>query len=209
MKGIDGQQQALGFPDVYMACDLYYLENVKDWFQEAANVSDVELVIAVPKGSTKVQSLADLLKPDVRVAVGEPTQCTIGALTRRLLQNEGLYERFAEKLDKAKQNGEDVTVVEKSSSAHLVPDVVTGHVDATIAYITDVLPNQADVDIIRIESPDNLAIQPFSIAKTSEHKYLLRRLFKRIANSPEAFESVGFHFRLDEEHENGTESTTP
>lgn len=209
MKGIDGQKQALGFPDVYMACDLYYLENVKDWFQEAANVSDVELVIAVPKGSTKVQSLADLVKPDVRVAVGEPTQCTIGALTRRLLQNEGLYDRFAEKLEKGKQNGADVTVVEKSSSAHLVPDVVTGHVDAAVAYITDVLPNQEDVDIIRIESPHNLAIQPFSIAKTSEHKYLLRRLFKRIADSPEAFESVGFHFRLNEDSENGTESTTP
>jgi molybdate transport system substrate-binding protein len=54
MQTIEGQSQAQGFPDVYMACDLYYLENVKQWFQEAANVSDAEIVIAVPKGSTKV-----------------------------------------------------------------------------------------------------------------------------------------------------------
>ena len=83
-----------GFPDVYMACDVYYLENVKEWFQEAVNVSDTDIVIAVPKGSTKVRALADLVKPGVRVAVGEPDQCTIGALTRRLLAKEGLYEQL-------------------------------------------------------------------------------------------------------------------
>ena len=41
-------------------------------------------------------------------------------------------------------------------------------------------------------------IQPFSIAKSSEHKHLGRRLFQRIAASPEAFENAGFHFRLAE-----------
>lgn len=205
MKGIEGQSQSLGFPDVYMACDLHYLENVSSWFQEAANVSDVDLVIAVPKGSKKVESLADLVKPGVRVAVGEPSQCTIGALTRRLLQNEGLYDQF---LEKQQQDG-SVTIVEKSSSAHLVPDVMTGHVDAAIAYVSDVLPNRDSVDIIRIQSPLNLAIQPISIAKTSDHKHLLRRLFKRIANSPEAFESVGFHFRLGEQSADDVESQSP
>ncbi len=193
MKGIEEQSQAQGFPDVYMACDLHYLENVRDWFQESANVSDVELVMVVPKGSTKVESLSDLIKPEIRVAVGEPSQCTIGVLTRRMLQEEGLYDDFVQK-----QQGDKVMVIEKSSSAHLVPDVVTGHVDAAIAYHSDVLPNADEVDVIHIQSPLNLAIQPISIAKTSEHKYLLRRLFKRIRNSPEAFESAGFHFRLGE-----------
>jgi molybdenum ABC transporter molybdate-binding protein len=204
MKGIEGQSQDQGFPDVYMACDLHYLENVKTWFQDAANVSDVELVIVVPKGSSKVESLADLLKPDIRVAVGEPEQCTIGVLTRRMLQEEGLHDGFA-----SKQRGDTVMIVEKSSSAHLVPDVVTGHVDAAIAYLSDVLPNTDDVDYIHIESPLNRAIQPISIAKTSEHKYLLRRLFRRIENSPETFESLGFHFRFGDHSENDAESPTP
>lgn len=205
MKGIEDQKQSLGFPDVYLACDLHYLENVKSWFQEAANVSDVALVIAVPKGSKKVQSLSDLLNTDVRVAVGEPSQCTIGALTRKLLEKEGLYQEF---VAKQQQDG-TVMVVEKSSSAHLVPDVVTGHVDAAIAYLSDVLPNQNEVDIIRIQSSLNVAIQPISIARTSEHKYLLRRLFRRIANSPEAFESVGFHFRMGDKSTDGFESPEP
>jgi molybdate transport system substrate-binding protein len=193
MQTIEDQLPEFGFPDVYLACDVYYLENVKQWFQDAANVSDVELVIAVPKGSTRVKSLADLVEPGVRVSVGEPTQCTIGALTRRLLQAEGLYEKLKEK-----QARDGEVVVEKSSSALLIPDVTEGHTDAAIAYISDVLPNRDDIDIVRIESPLNVAIQPFSIAKTSDHKYLLRRLFKRIANSPEAFEAAGFGFRLGE-----------
>lgn len=191
MKTIDRQLPELGFPDVYMACDVYYLENVREWFQEAANVSDVEIVIAVPTGSTKVRTIDDLLKPGIRVAIGQPEQCTIGALTRKLLEKEGLYDKLKEK-----QIAEGEVVVEKPSSALLVPDVVTGHVDAAIAYITDVQVNSDRVDIIRMNSPLNLAIQPFSIARTSEHKYLVRRLYQQIADSPEAFESAGFRFRL-------------
>ena len=81
----------------------------------------------------------------------------------------------------------------------LVPDVVTGHVDAAVAYITDTMANRDEVDIVRIDSPLNVAIQPFSIAKTSDHKYLVRRLLRKVAASPEAFESIGFHFRMAEE----------
>jgi molybdate transport system substrate-binding protein len=143
-----------------------------------------------------VQSLEDLIKPGVRVAVGEPTQCTIGALTRRLLQAEGLWEKLQQK---QRQDGE--VVVEKSSSSMLVPDVVTGHVDAAMAYISDTLASHDKVDIVRIKSKQNLAIQPFSIAKSSQHKHLGRRLFQRIADSPERFRSAGFRFRIDPSEE--------
>ena len=51
MRTIRNQDQVGGFPDTYMACDRYYLENVKDWFQEGVDVSDTEVVIAVPKGN--------------------------------------------------------------------------------------------------------------------------------------------------------------
>lgn len=193
MKAIDGQSTAHGFPDVYMACDRYYLENVRDWFQDDVDVSDVELVIAVPKGSTKVTSLSDLAEPGIRVAIGQPEQCTIGALTRRMLESEGLYEQI-----RKKQSTDGEVVVEKMSSALLVPDVVAGHVDAAVVYITDALPNARDTDIVRIKTSQNVAVQPFSIARTSQHKYLGQRLFRRIADSAAAFESAGFHFRLGE-----------
>jgi molybdate transport system substrate-binding protein len=191
MKTIDGQSPELGFPDVYMACDRYYLDNVKEWFQDDANVSDAEIVIVVPKGSDKVKTPADLIKPGIRVSIGQPEQCTIGALTRRLLTDQGLYEKLKEK---QKSDGE--VVVEKSSSALLIPDVVSGHADATVAYITDTIATRNDIDIIKIESPLNMAIQPFSIARTSVHKHLVRRLFTRVSESKDSFEKAGFHFRL-------------
>lgn len=201
MKTIADQSTEQGFPDVYMACDRYYLDNVRDWFQDDVDVSDVELVIAVPKGSTKVSSLQDLLKPGVRVAIGQPEQCTIGALTRRMLQSENLYEKLKEK-----QTADGEVVVEKISSALLVPDVVTAHADVAIVYITDALPNMDDIDIVRVETTENVAVQPFSIAKTSDHKYLSRRLFRRISEAEKEFEAAGFHFRLGESKDPKSES---
>ncbi|WP_161602511.1 molybdate ABC transporter substrate-binding protein [Tautonia marina] len=192
MKTIDDQRTDLGFPDIYMACDEYYLENVKEWFQDAASVSSTEIVIVVPKGNTKVSTLDNLLEPGVRVAVGQPDQCTIGALTRRLLAREGLYDRLKEKQG---QPGE--VVVEKSSSALLVPDVVTGHVDAAIAYHCDTLASQDAIDVVRIDSTLNQAIQPLSIARNSDHKALSRRLYNRVTSSPEAFTAAGFEFLLN------------
>jgi molybdate transport system substrate-binding protein len=192
MKTITDQKTELGFPDVYMACDRFYLENVKEWFQEDVDVSDAEIIIAVPKGSDKVKSLADLVKPGIRVAIGQPEQCTIGALTRRLLEEQQIYEPL---MQKQKQDGE--VVVEKASSALLIPDVVAGHVDATIAYVTDTLGSNDEIDVIHIESSQNTAIQPFSISRTSAHKHLVRRLFRRIAAARDEFEKAGFRFRIE------------
>lgn len=193
MQTIDGQQTALGFPDIYLACDRHYLDNVQSWFQEDVDVSDMEIVLAVPKGSTRVQSLADLAKPGVRVALGQPDQCTLGALTRRLLQSQNLYDAV---MSKQSQSGE--VVVEKPSSALIVPDVLTGHVDVGVAYLTDVMSAGDQIDVIHLDVPQNMAIQPFSIAKSSGRKQLARRFFAHLKRSGEQFEQLGFHFRLAE-----------
>jgi ABC-type molybdate transport system substrate-binding protein len=174
-----------------MACDRYYLDNVQQWFQEDVNVSQTEIVLVVPKGSDQVKALEDIVKPGVRVSVGEPDQCTIGALTRRLLQQSDLYDRLKEKQS---QPGE--VVVEKSSSALIVPDVVTGHVDVAIAYRNDVQDHGDKVDVIKIDSPLTRAIQPLSIAKNSQHKNLVRRLYRQVEKAEKSFESVGFDFLL-------------
>ncbi|MDA1015623.1 MAG: substrate-binding domain-containing protein, partial [Planctomycetota bacterium] len=204
MGTIDDQSTDHGFPDVYMACDVYYLENVKEWFEKLADVSENEIVIAVPKDSTRVTQLADIVKPGIRVAVGEPDACTIGALTRRLLQSEGLWERFIQK----KANKDEV-VAEKSSSAHLIPDVAGGHVDAALAYLSDAKSSSDQIDIIRIDSKMKSAIQPLSLAVSSQHKHLVRRLYDRVADSREAFENAGFQFRLTTKPAGKTADKTP
>lgn len=182
------QQDGAGFPDVYMACDRYYLENVSGWFQEDVDISDAAIVIAVPKGNPKgIQSIEDLAKEGVRISVGQPEQCTIGALTRIMLEKMGVYDQVMHNV-----------VVQTASSSMLIPSVATKSVDATIAYITDTQAESDKVDYVRIDSPDAKAVQPFSIARGSDFKYLGRRLFDDITNAREHFESAGFHFRLGE-----------
>lgn len=181
------QNRDAGFPDTYMACDVYYLDAVSDWFQEAINVSDTDIVIAVQQGNPKaIQSLQDLARPGIRVAIGQPEQCTIGVLTRRLLEQEGLYDRLLQ------QN----VVTQTATSAMLVPAVTSKAADAALAYRTDTLAESDKVDVVRVDSELSKAIQPFSIARTSRHKELSRRLYRAIAASRTAFEAAGFHWRL-------------
>ena len=177
-----------GFPDTYMACDVYYLQNVADLFQEAVNVSDTDIVIAVAKGNPlNIRSLQDLTKPNVRLAVGQAEKCTIGALTQKMLQ--------AEKLSRHVQ---DNVVTETISSAALVPAVVSGSADAALAYSTDTMAEADKIDTIRIDLPSSKAVQPFSIARSSRHKELSRRLYQTVTRSKKDFQAAGFHWRLDE-----------
>jgi len=178
-----------GFPDAYMACDRYYLEKVRDWFQEDVDISDADIVMAVPKGNPKnIQTLSDLAKPRMRISVGQPDQCTIGALTRILLQKTGLFESVMSN-----------TVMQTASSSMLIPTVTTRSVDATLAYITDTLAESDKVEAIYIDSPFAKAVQPFSIARSSNQKYLARRLFNKVAAAEESFEKAGFNFLLENE----------
>lgn len=182
------QNQDKTFPDAYMACDVYYLDNVRELFQEAVNVSDTDIVIAVQKGNPKgIRELKDLTRAGIRVAIGQPEQCTIGALSKRLLEHEGLYESLI--------HGNVVT--QTATSAMLVPAVTTASADAVLAYATDTLGEPDRIEVIRLDSPLAKAIQPFSIARSSQHKQLARRLFEQIARSRQIFEKSGFHWRLD------------
>jgi molybdate transport system substrate-binding protein len=188
MQTIRDQQQGGGFPDTYMACDRYYLETVKDWFQEGVDISDTDVVIAVPEGNpAEIQSLQDLTKPGMRVAVGQPDQCTIGVLTRQTLEAEGVYDEVMKNV-----------VTQTATSAMLVPTVTTRSVDAALAYATDTKAEADKVDAIRIESPAAKAVQPFAIARSSDHKYLGRRLFQAISRARDQFETAGFNFRLND-----------
>ena len=190
MRTIRQDQKGAGFPDVYMACDRYYLETVKDWFQEDVNISDTDIVIAVPKGNPKnIKSLTDLTRPGMRVSVGQPDQCTIGALTQIMLKKMNLYDAVMKNV-----------VMQTASSAMLIPTVTTKSVDATLAYFTDTRAESDKVEAVRINSNYAKAIQPFSISRASEFKYLGRRLKKRIMKNKKAFTSVGFNVRTNDEN---------
>ncbi len=186
MKGIvetDGN----GFPDTYMACDTYYLNTVKELFEPGTTVSETDIVICVQKGNPKdITSLMDLAREGVRVAVGEPQECTIGVLTRRLLQEAGIYQVMLD------QNIKTQT----PSSAMLLPSVATGSSDAVIAYFTDARNNLDKIEVVMIDSSLARAVQPFSVSRQSDYKHLGYRLLDTLSHSKDKFESVGFRWKL-------------
>ena len=178
-----------GFPDSYMACDVYYLKTVQDLFEEGTHISDTDIVMVVQKGNPKnILQLSDLTRPGVRIALGHPEQCTIGILSRRLLESSKVYETIKEN-----QN----IVTETASSALLIPNITTGAADVVLAYQTDTLAEQGKLDVIPISSNLAKAIQPYSIARSSQFKRLNERLFDTISRSRKKFEQAGFNWRLD------------
>ena len=66
-----------------------------------------------------------------------------------------------------------------------------------MVYASDAQAERKRLEIIKIDSPLARAVQPYSIARSSDFKHLGRRLFETISRSREAFETAGFVWRLD------------
>ena len=193
MRGVLSRHDATGFPDTYMACDRYYLDSVREWFQDDHDISDTEVVMVVAKGNPKqIESISDLAAADVRVTVGQPEQCTIGVLTRKVLKAAGVEDEVMSRV-----------VQETTSSALLIPTVVTGAADVTFAYATDAKSESNRIDVVRLDFAEARAVQPFAVARSSRHKQLGRRLLSTIRASRSEFEEAGFHFR-DQAEADGT-----
>ena len=186
LETIRNQDPDFGFPDGYLLCDVYYLDPVRDWFQEGSMVSSTPIVIVTAKDNPHdIQSLEDLAQEGVRIVVGHPTHCTIGGLTERLFKAKGLFEAI------------EPNIVERQpSSGMMVPPVVSGAADASLAYFSDTLPEQDHLHVIHIDSEYAQAAQPFTVAHTSHHKQLMHRLYEFIGQSEEIYEELGFGWTL-------------
>ena len=186
LETIRNQDPDFGFPDGYLLCDVYYLDPVRDWFEEGSMVSSTPIVIVTAKDNPHdIQSLEDLAKPGVRIVVGHPTHCTIGGLTERLFKAKGLYEDI------------EPNIVERQpSSGMMVPPVVSGAADASLAYFSDTLPEKDSLNVIHIDSEYAQAAQPFTVAHTSNHKQLMHRLYDFIGQSEEIYEELGFGWTM-------------
>ena len=190
MRGIQAGQTGV-FPDVYMPCDRYYLETIGELFDSGTDLVDTDLVLVTAPGNPKgIRSLPDLLKPGVRVVLGEPDKCTIGVLAKRLLQSENLYEPL-----QASGN----LVNQTTSSALLVPQVLTGAADVVLAYRTDTRAESNRLEVVSLDSSLAKAIQPVSLAQSTDQPQLGLRLIEHIARSRESFEERGFNWRLSSE----------
>ena len=59
------------------------------------------------------------------------------------------------------------------------------------------LAERERLHVITIDSDFAKAVQPFSIALSSEQKHLSQRLFDTIMRNRDKFEKAGFNWRLD------------
>ena len=182
MGTVQDQDPALGFPDAYLACDVYYMDPVGEWFDNKAAVSSTRIVIVTRKDNPHgIQSLSDLAKPGLRIVVSHPTHSTLGGLTERLLKVEGLYDQVMKNV-----------IEQQPSSGYMVPPVASGAADASLAYYPDTLAERDKIAVVELNAPHAKAVQPFGIATTSRHRHLMLRFYKFISQWQESYEALGF-----------------
>jgi molybdenum ABC transporter molybdate-binding protein len=181
------QMKAGRVPDAYFACDVEFMNQVKEQFPGSEDVSQNELVIMVKKGNPRgIASLADLAKPHLRVGIGHEKQCAMGWLTQRTFKEGGVQEAVMKNV-----------VVQTPTGDMLVNQMRSGSLDAAVAYLSNAAGAGDSLDAVRIQGlPCSVATQPFGTSKDSGNKRLTERLLAAIRAdaSREKFASEGFRW---------------
>lgn len=130
--------------DLYLAADATYtaLAREKGLVAETIPVARMRPVIAVAPGNPKgVRAIEDLLRDDLRVALANPDAASVGQVTRRMLQDLGLWD------------GAHAAVtargVFKPTVNDLANDVKLGTVDAAIIWDA-LVPQFAPIEAVPI-----------------------------------------------------------
>lgn len=109
--------------DLFLAADGFFLDLARsnDLLREVIPLARMTPVIAVPRGNPKrIQGVADLLRPDVRLVLANPEAAAIGRLTRDALESRQGWKLFA-----------DRAVALKTTVNDLANDLKLGAADAT------------------------------------------------------------------------------
>ena len=186
------QMRAGETPDAYFSCDVSFLEDVQQRFDDGVVVAENDMVILVAEGNPKgIAGLVSLCKPGLRVGLAHPEKSALGALTHRMLRRAQLESEFA-------QSGN--LEVESATGDFLVNQIRTGSLDATIVYRSNAAMAQKHLDIVEIEQEGALAAQPWALAKDTPHRRMLQRLYEALTTtaSRAQFEGLGFRWRLGE-----------
>lgn len=178
------QMKAGQIPDIYLASDKSFMDQVGKLFKNRVEVSKNPLVILVPKGNPKmIRKLVDLGSPGLRVGLGHPRNSVVGVLTEQLLTQAGGH-------DKVRKN----VVVESPTSVMLVNQLRVGSLDAVVVFASNAVSLGKEAELIPIEIPHAAAIQVIAISKQCRHPFYGDSLLKTLTSeeSRKKFESVGF-----------------
>ncbi len=171
-------------PDAYLTCDISFMDQVQDKFMDITDISNTKILIAVKKDNPKgIKDLNDLTESDIRIGVCNPEQSALGALTKRLLEPSGIWEKIQPNI-----------YVQTPTADLLVNQLRTGSLDAVIVYEANISQVRDKLTIISIDDPHAMAFQNYGIGENSEYYWLLSRLLKSITSdaSKENFLTHGF-----------------
>lgn len=143
--------------DIYLAADQTYIDlaQEKGLLAEVLPVAHQRPVIAVRKGNPKdIRAISDLLREDVKVALGSPDAASIGKQTRAVLQRTGDWSALEAHV---KKGG-----VFKPTVPEVANDVKIGAVDAGITWDTT-LALYPELEAVRFPAFDE-APQLISVA---------------------------------------------
>ena len=170
------------FPDAYYACDVCFVPPVAEHFPEAVMLTETEIVIAVPKGNgKKIQTLADLAQPGLKLGVCNAQQSTLGFMTLAILKSSNLQESVMKNV-----------VVQVPTADFLVNQMRAGALDAAVVYKVNVQQVAEHFDMIPLPADKARAVQPFAVRHDSPNKHLSNRLLAYLKAHKESFEEAGF-----------------
>ncbi len=187
------QMKAGENPDAYFSCDQSFMDMVSDRFTLPSTVSANEMVILVKKGNPKgVTTLPDLKKEGLKVGFSHPEKSALGALTKRMLEGEGIYQAI---LDTGN------VMPGSATGDFLVNQIRSNSLDAVIVYKSNALSNDstvAECDLIEIGKPAAIATQPYAVGQNSEFPNLMNRFFEACVSEEgkSAFLQYGFRWEL-------------
>ena len=189
------QMKAGEKPDAYFSCDRKFMDMVSDRFGESTDVSANEMVILAEKGNPKgISTLDDLTKPGIRAGFAHPQKSALGFLTKELLVAEKLYQKI---IDAGNLK------MESPTGDFLVNQIKAGSLDAVIVYRSNALAASStaeEMEIIGINRPGSVAVQPYAVAKETKHGNLMSRFLEACVSKDgkDDFLQYGFRWELQE-----------
>jgi len=185
--------------DLYISADAFYAERARE-FGLTHDLRPLALqrpVIAVPAGNPRgIRSIDDLLKPDTRVALGNPDQAAIGKATRKRLQTV------------TRNDGDLWTELEQHVTAHgvfkptvndVANDVVVGTVDAGIVWdATIAMPDyRTKLHAVTVPEFDGEKDQVTACVLNSSQQTVAARDFARYLTAPDRGQKAFREFGLE------------
>lgn len=177
--------------DLYVPGDRSYVDAAEEQglILERRQVCILEPTILVQKGNPgRISGLEDLLRPGVRLGLGDPRACAIGPLSRRIFEKRGVpwkeVERRAAFLS--------VTVNE------LAMQIQAGSLDAVIVWDAVAKLYEKHGDVVAIPLSENeVSRVEGGILRFTRNRQLARELLELLTSPPglKVFDKHGYRVR--------------